>query len=287
MNYADGMYETFLYFIKERESVRIKKETGKPMPWTNDPIIAEWRFCNVNRCHDRETIWIFKNIASRHIDSLWFFLALARFVNWRETLAELLPMTEWDPKFFKKVMRERGERGEKVWTGAYLVPSGPTGVARHDFLADQLFTPMWEKRNLAPTNARTCAEWSGFFRTFVGMGDFMRNQIITDMKYTWHLPPSVVEDWHTFCLAGPGTMRGLNRIEGRPVNTSWRRPDNANVVLQSVRRSLRESLGERDPIFEHMHDLNNLSNCFCEFDKYMRVKNGEGKPRSRYVPTEV
>lgn len=28
-------YELFLYFINQRESVRIKKDAGLPAPWTN------------------------------------------------------------------------------------------------------------------------------------------------------------------------------------------------------------------------------------------------------------
>jgi hypothetical protein len=48
-------------WIAEREAIRIRRESGAPQPWTNDPIMQAWSFCNVRREHDRTTIWTAKN----------------------------------------------------------------------------------------------------------------------------------------------------------------------------------------------------------------------------------
>src|SRR5258706_9738344 len=114
------------------------------------------------------------------------------------------------------------------------------------------------------------------------MGYFMVNQIITDMKYTHHLPKDRTSDWKTFILAGPGTQRGLNRLGHQPITKKWSQ-DRAADYLWAIRDDLL-----RDPCMagfaETFADLNNLSNCLCEYDKYCRVKLGEGTPRARYVP---
>jgi hypothetical protein len=91
-------YGQLRHWMDERERVRLLKESGTPRPWTADPVIAEWRFCNVNRCDDRETRWIFKHICAEHATSpvLWFNLAIARFINWSPTLACLGYFDEWD-----------------------------------------------------------------------------------------------------------------------------------------------------------------------------------------------
>jgi hypothetical protein len=43
----------FVYFVGERETIRLRRESGQPRPWTDDPILAAWSFCNVRREDDR------------------------------------------------------------------------------------------------------------------------------------------------------------------------------------------------------------------------------------------
>lgn len=50
-------YELFLYFINQRESVRIKKDAGLPAPWT-DEILQKYKFTNVRRRDDRHTKYV-------------------------------------------------------------------------------------------------------------------------------------------------------------------------------------------------------------------------------------
>ena len=58
---ALGLY---VHMIKERYKIRLRKDVRKePAPWTDDPILKEYRFTNVRREHDRESIWFIKNIA--------------------------------------------------------------------------------------------------------------------------------------------------------------------------------------------------------------------------------
>ena len=115
------MFDLFTYFIEERENVRIKKDVNnEPQPWTADQILIDWRFCNINRCHDRETVWIFQNIIASHYDSdsLWFNLVIARLINWRETLGHLGYFEQWDAAKFKAIILERRRKHLKVYTGA-------------------------------------------------------------------------------------------------------------------------------------------------------------------------
>ena len=73
-----------LYFIGERERIRIRRANGEPPPWTDDPILREWSFCNVRREDDRVTRWIAEDWRVPHVDDpdLWFAMVIARFVNW-------------------------------------------------------------------------------------------------------------------------------------------------------------------------------------------------------------
>jgi alpha-glutamyl/putrescinyl thymine pyrophosphorylase clade 1 len=41
--------EPAIYFITEREQIRRRREAGEPKPWTTDPILRDFSFCNVQR----------------------------------------------------------------------------------------------------------------------------------------------------------------------------------------------------------------------------------------------
>ena len=38
--------EVLIYWIRERESIRLLKEGGKSKPYTSDEILRDYRFCN-------------------------------------------------------------------------------------------------------------------------------------------------------------------------------------------------------------------------------------------------
>jgi hypothetical protein len=103
-----------LCWIEEREAIRLRREAGEPPPWTADPILATWSFCNVHREDDRVTRWIAEHWRKPHADDpdLWFAMAVARFVNWPGTLAELGWPVPWDAEAFVATMTGRMQRGE-------------------------------------------------------------------------------------------------------------------------------------------------------------------------------
>ena len=85
-------YDIAVHWIKERESIRIRKESNAPYPWTDDPILRDYRFCCVRREDDRVTKWIDANVRRpfQNNPNLWLMLCVCRIVNWPDTLAELI-----------------------------------------------------------------------------------------------------------------------------------------------------------------------------------------------------
>src|SRR5262245_39207311 len=49
------------YWISEREAVRQRKEAGNSKPWTADPLLQGFRWCNVRRMDDRVSKWLEDN----------------------------------------------------------------------------------------------------------------------------------------------------------------------------------------------------------------------------------
>lgn len=283
MNIIPGRFKTLIYWMKERENIRLMKEMGRGFV-SDDPLMVKWRWCNVNRNHDRETLWIHKVIVEPNYNHpmLWFNLCIARFINWSPTLARLGYYKIWDPEAFCMDMALIMKEGKKAYTGAYMIRAG-TGedakMPKHEYLVKRVFTPLWELRKNIP-ESQSCSDWDMFLSMIFGMGDFMRNQIITDLKYTRYLKQEDTIDWKTFCLAGPGTRRGMNRLYDLDLKQSWKEHHMSMALIE-----LRKQVAREVKFKDYFDDLNNLANCLCEFDKYMRLTNGEGEPRATYKPS--
>jgi hypothetical protein len=71
------------------------------------------------------------------------------------------------------------------------------------------------------------------------------------------------------------------RILGRDKNEPWTERD-WRIEFKRLRAAIApdlEGLG-----FGDLH-AQDLQSCLCAFDKYLRVKQGEGKPRRRFRPS--
>lgn len=267
----------FKYWIVERERVRRNRESGSPRPWTTDPILDTYRFCNVRRENDTVTKWIRKNWS--HPDHPNFILAItiARLVNWPDTLAELGFPFEWDPHHFINTINRRQSRGQKAWSSAYIVSTNGHAVAKPVYIAGTVLEPI-ARRCAAGVWPTPLGPLYTALRAFDGVGSFIAGQIVADAKNTvgspWFDTNYNIPDWFSFVVPGPGSRRGLARLLCKPAPYALSDKEfYANFEAASnAARAVDFGLCNQD-----------IQNCLCEFDKYMRVKLGEGKPRQRYV----
>jgi hypothetical protein len=280
-------YEPLWHWVREREQIRLRKEVHHdPLPWTLDPILSTYRFCNVRREDDRGTIWIRENIRERFAghSHLWFMLCIARQINWPETLAELIECGTWpnrvgfEPRMVTAILNDRKMRMEKVYTGAYMISAPSTkGADKQDYIAETVCGALWDRRDIfakhfggTPTMQRT----HELITRSNGWGQFMAYQAVVDMRFTPLLANA--DDVATWAAAGPGTLRGLNRLHGRDLIVSISQSQ-ALSEMREIYKTVQQETGVA-------MDFSDVPNILCETDKYLRVKNEEGKPRALYVP---
>ena len=264
------MADLLTYWIKERENVRKAKDTGQPRPWTRDPILQTFKFCNVRREDDRVTQWFAQNWRREeywHEPNFRAAIILARTINWPMTLDKIGFPRVWNPAEIKAKMDELQGRGAKIYTGAYMITAGPTGIKKNDWVIGNAQSYFDNPPTMYDTLQKT---WEGIIDAkYPCVGPFIAGQVIADLKQTICLAHA--KDWWTWAALGPGSMRGLNRLHGRAVHATI-----------NQKQGLKEMQEARSVLGLQWLCLQDVQNCLCEFDKYMRVLNGEGKPRSGY-----
>lgn len=288
---AEVARDALWYWIRERERVRVLRRDGGSPPWTSDPIVAGYRFCNVRREDDKVTRWIDQHVRGPYAGHpmLWLMLCLCRQVCWPDTLAELINGGGWpdddgggepaDEAWMDRavsIMNARRDRGDKVYTGAYMISAPPRrGACKQDYVVRQVVGGLWRWRSqFRDWSTATLESTSHKIRTLAtGWGPFMAYQAVVDMRFTPLLSGAV--DVRTWCAAGPGTLRGLNRVHGRPVSaplSQGRALDEIVALYAVVERETSVAV-----------DLSDVPNVLCETDKYLRTALGQGRPRARYV----
>jgi hypothetical protein len=275
--------ERFFAFIRERHAVYHRRAAGNPRPWTDDPILREYSFCNIYREFDRTTRWIAENWRTPHATDpdLFFAMGIARLVNLPETLAELGYPVPWNAEHFLAVLGDRKARDERMYSGAYILGTGGRGGygEKPDYQAQAIFAPLWRARDrLRPRAGESLREFHNRLGDFHGMGGFITAQVIADLKYAEPLRSAL--DWETYAASGPGSRRGLNLVFGRPADQRWDelRWRDALAKLREQTRPMFEAAGMDVP---HAQDL---QNCLCEFSKYERARLGGRMPKRRFKP---
>lgn len=273
----------FTRFIVERHRIWERRARGAPAPWTKDPILQTYRFCNVYRELDRVTMWITDHWRKPFADDphLWFALVVARLVNHPETLVDLALPGRWNRAQFIRTLHRRRTEGVKVFGSAYIVSTNGIAKDKAEYLAERVLDPLWAHREqVRPRSSDRLRDVFERLLEFQGMGTFIAAQVIADLKYT---PPLMnAKDWRTFAASGPGSRRGMSYVMGLDRKYHWNE--------QAWKERLNQLAYEVLPItaragLPRIHNQD-LQNCLCEFSKYRRTQLGTGRPKQKFTPQE-
>lgn len=273
----------FWYWINERHSIYLRRQTGQPKPWTEDPILQAYKFTNAFRELDRGTVWLRENFLEPHRDAdaglLLFNIAWYRMFNWVGTGHRLGWRTEWEPETIKSVLRFAADTHQQVFTNAHIVWS-EEGMSKIDAIVDYA-TAVWKQRDflVGVCTGNSLERFFDAMITYRGIGGFIAYEIVSDVRHTRLLDHAT--DIMTWANPGPGAIRGLRRL-GLPHKPRAQAIDSMRLLLSRSCRSDNLPIPEEWP---HIPDLEmrDIEHSLCEFDKYCRVKFGEGEPRMKFA----
>lgn len=283
----------FWYWIAERHAIHLRRANGEPKPWTKDPILRDYKFTNPFRENDRGTVWLRKNFLEpyRYADDslLAFNICWYRMFNWTGTGEALGWQREiWDvdrANDIKTMLYTRLSAGLQVFTGAHIVYSRP-GYSKIDAIVEvcrnlgilcrsSLFLENLHKH-------RSLQETFTLLRTVDSVGGFMAYEMVSDMRHTKLLKDA--HDINTWANPGPGAKRGLKRLQ-LVSSPDWMAIEEMKALLERSNDGIfNVKHPDGRPLHEHWPgmEMRDIEHSLCEFDKYCRVKFGEGEPRSKF-----
>ncbi len=131
--------------------------------------------------------------------------------------------------------------------------------------------------------AHRLQEMFDWLKQFDYLGKFHSYEIVTDLRHTALLDRA--PDINSWCNVGPGARRGLNRVMGRHYKDHG---TSTEKMLDKMRMILRHAhyVGEHQlevwPEHWSKWEMREVEHTLCEFDKFERVRLGQGKPRGVY-----
>lgn len=292
-----GVYETYWYFAAERQAIFERRASGERGPWTDDPILQEFKFCNVFRATDRVSQYMIRNVCYPEVpvsaqDAVFQVVAFRTF-SWPETWEGLRRILGRYPtledlasgSFEDALDRLRSEHG-KLYTGAFILCANDA-FGRHIKHLNhvELFRHMFligdaSERILA---AQTLEEVFGILRGYPLFGDFMAYQTAIDLNYS----PYVGFSEDDFTKAGPGAIRGIRKVFE---DTDGMSPSDVIMWMVEHQQQEFERLGLTFAGLRgrQLHAID-AQGLFCETDKYCRIafpelSVGRKRMKSKFTP---
>jgi hypothetical protein len=274
-----AVFDTYWRFAAARQSIYEARLAGKPAPWTEDPILAAYRFTNCFRAADRVSQHLIRDVAYAG-DQSWpevffrimLFKSFNRVSTWEMLSAHLgdVSWTGFDFHRYDDVLSRAFAAGQRLYSPAYVVPPPQFGELRkhsnHLRLLEHMMTTGAPARL---QECRTMAEAFVLLRSYPAVGDFLGYQFLIDLNYSSGLDFDEMD----FVVPGPGARDGIRKCFGAAADGI------EAEVIRYMADTQEEHFARLGLAFDGLRgrrlQLIDCQNLFCEVDKYARVAHPE------------
>jgi hypothetical protein len=273
-----GIYELYWTFASRRQEAFEHRLAGRAWPWTDDPILQTYKFCNVYRAADRVSQYMIASVAyakdaGDFADRAFQIIAFRTFSNiatW-ETLRSILGgaprLSDLSSGAFGKALETAKASNGGLYTGAFILCANKAfGFDEKHKNHEALFKEMFLKGrlDLSIAGANSLEQVVRALQKFPLMGPFMAYQTAIDLNYSELINFSE----NDYTQAGPGALRGLKKAFTSMGDYS---PSDAILWMTEHQEREFEALGLRfDGLFGRPLHAIDCQGLFCELDKYCR-----------------
>lgn len=271
------VFNTYWYFAAERQKIFFRKLKGCLPPWTDDQILARYKFTNSYRASDRVSQYLIKNVIHNGDDSpreIFFRTILFKMFNRVETWELLeqkldsISYSDYSFDHYDDIFRQAMNDGERIFSGAYIMPSGTTSFGypkKHQNLLRLLERLMKDDVPMRILRMRSMRQVFELLRSYPMIGDFLAYQYSIDINYSPLTDFSEME----FVIPGPGARDGI-----RKCFESLGGLNEMDIIRLMAERQETE-FARLDIEFQSLWgrplQLIDCQNLFCEVDKYARL----------------
>jgi hypothetical protein len=273
------VFDTFWRFAAERQEIFFRRLAGEPPPWTTDPILQVYKLTNAYRASDRVSQYLIKNViceGTQDPRELFFRIMVFKIFNRIDTwellsrsLGGQISFADYQFDRYDAVLSAALSAGTRIYSPAYIMPSGGPGVRKHRAHL-QLIERM--VRENVPGRLQGCGSMEKGFsilRSYPMIGDFLAYQFVTDLNYSSLTDFSEME----FVMPGPGAKDGIRKCFhdiGRLSEADIIRmiADIQEEQFTRLRIQFRSLWGRRLQLID-------CQNLFCEVGKYARCAHPE------------
>lgn len=292
------VYDTYWRFAVERQNIFFRRVNGSAPPWTNDPILTEYKFTNVYRAADRVSQFLIRRViydGDQSSTEVFFRILVFKVFNKIETwelLTQRIGDVSWstyDRRAYDRTLSNALREHRAIYSAAYIMPSG--GGAFRAAYKHQVHLQVIEQmiRDDLPSRIADAASMRDVFyllRSYPTVGDFLAYQFAIDLNYS----ELTNFDETEFVMPGPGAHDGI-----RKCFSSLGGLTEAEIIRLVTDRQERE-FGDRGLAFHTLWgrrlQLIDCQNLFCEVGKYSRQRHpdvagtsGRTRIKQRFRPT--
>ena len=318
-------WNNYWNFIAERMNIWHKRVILKePPPWTDDPILQNFKFTNVIRDLDRLSLYERKHILAK-MDEIQDDWSEWKIVKWKQSvllnimifrlwvkidtyevhgfidLTELDWKTKWEESKLK--LLKRREDGISNFTAAYYVNdlrgANPDPDTRSNKTQNAIcMIEGWMNQidriyDEAIVKAKNMKEQMAFFRTLPCVGDFTAYEYACSIAEIPRYCKNHMVNWtqDNATNVGPGAHRGIN----------WIFEDKGNLndyqcilYLRSIWKHELQRINAYDMFIQQLPkelngdiDLRVIEHCLCETQKYNKAATNTGRPKESFKPKTI
>ncbi|KAK2465539.1 hypothetical protein APHAL10511_002431 [Amanita phalloides] len=284
------VFDTFWYFAAERKAIDDKRRAGSSPPWTNDPILRKYPFCNTYRVLDKGCQYLIHEVIEKGSQApqevtfrVLLFTTFTKIETWELLNHQLGPLTwaTYSRKQYQEVLAEAKSQGVSLYTGSFIKPAPSFGFS-DNFMNHLCLLEMFMENQLAVRlmGAEYLADVFEYIASFPSFGNFTTYQLILNLSY------SKILNFHVndFVVPGPGAVSGLRKMFGRSLDnaTTSERGFDIKVIrwLAETQHQHFKRLGIKfsalgpDKIAMSVADI---EHTLCEVDKYSRLAHPQFK----------